>query len=64
MKIKELKKGDFFTLRPIAAPTESQVWIRGDYDRSQRKFEATRFDDASMSRMFQSTREIFTDFMF
>ena len=37
MKIKELKKGEFFTLKPTNEPKENQVFIRGDYDRSMKK---------------------------
>lgn len=29
-----LKKGDWFTLKPIAEPKDSQVYEKGDYDRS------------------------------
>ena len=64
MKIKELKRGDFFTLRPIAEPTESQVWIRGNYDRSMRLFECTRFDDISEVRYMEGHRDVYIDFTF
>ena len=42
MKIKDLKKGAFFTKKPVDNPKESQVWIRGEYDRSEKKYECTR----------------------
>ena len=38
MKIQELKKGDYFTLKPIAEPKESQVYVYDGYDRSERKY--------------------------
>lgn len=40
MKLKELKKGDFFTKKAISDPSESQVWVRGDYDRSAKKYDS------------------------
>ena len=64
MKIYDLKKGDFFTLRPIEEPKESQVWIRGEYDRSQHLYECTRFDDISEIRYLKGTREVFIGFTF
>ena len=64
MKVKELKKGDLFTKKVIETPRESQVWIRGEYDRSCGKYECTRFDDASSSCCLPGDREVFTDFVF
>ena len=29
-KLKNLKKGDYFTLKPIEEPTGDQVYIKGD----------------------------------
>lgn len=64
MTIKDLHKGDFFTLKDIEHPTEKQVYIRGDYDRSTRKYECTRFDDASSTRLFKGDKVIFTSLIF
>ena len=36
-KLKNVKQGEYFTLRPIAEPKESQVYIRGEYDRYEKK---------------------------
>ena len=54
----------FFTLRPIAEPEEDQVWVRDEYDRSLKLFEAHRFDDISEVRFFQGCHLVFTDFVF
>ena len=35
--IKNLKKGEFFTKKSIEYPTDRQVWIRGEYDHSEKK---------------------------
>ena len=34
--LKDLKKGEFFTKMPIEEPKETQVLIRGDYDRGEK----------------------------
>lgn len=62
--IKELRKGDFFTLRPLRYPTEKQVYIRGEYDRSARKYDCGRYDDISYSRLFKPDTVVYTEFMF
>ena len=64
MKISELKKGDFFTKKPTENPTDSQVWIRGDYVRSEKKYECQRFDDISAFCYLPGNKEVFTGFTF
>ena len=64
MKIKELKKGDFFTKKSIEYPKENQVFIRGDYDRSLKKFEIIRFSDCNDVQFISGEKEIFVDFIF
>lgn len=64
MTVKELKKGDFFTRKPIDAPKESQVYIRGAYDPGSRSYTCTRFDDCCRSISLQGDKEVFTDFVF
>ena len=39
MMLKNLKKGEYFTIKPIEAPTEKQVYIKGDYDRASKNYE-------------------------
>lgn len=64
MKIQELKKGDYFTVKPIAEPKESQVFVYDGYDRSDRKYVAIKFSDISSSRLFKKDTEVYTDFIF
>jgi hypothetical protein len=64
MKIRNLKKGDFFTKKPLDNPKESQVWMRGEYDRSQKKYECTRFDDMCTSCYLPGDRDVYTEFTF
>jgi hypothetical protein len=64
MTIKDLKKGEYFTLKPVEFPKESQVYIRGDYDRSEKKYSCTKFSDISEEKFFNGNKEIYTDFIF
>lgn len=64
MIIKELKKGDFFTVKSIENPTENQVWVRGDYDKSERKYECYKWADVNATRFFKGDKEVFVDFTF
>ena len=34
--LKDVKKGEFFTKKPIEEPKETQVFIRVEYDRGER----------------------------
>ena len=63
-KLKDLKRGDFFTLKPIAEPMDSQVYIRGEYDRTERKYWCGKFDDISDGRYVSGSCEINTEFTF
>ena len=64
MQLKDLKKGDWFTLKPIEYPKESQVYIKGDYDRTDKKYECSKFSDVCYSRMLKGTTTVYTDFIF
>lgn len=64
MKVRDLKHGEYFTIKPLSSPTEKQVYIRGEYDRAEKKYCCGRFDDISYSREFDGNKEVFTDFTF
>lgn len=64
MKIKDIKQGDFFTKSPIEHPKEYQVWIRGAYDREQKRYECTRFGDICAICYLPGDREVYTEFTF
>lgn len=64
MTVKQLKKGEWFTLKPISEPKENQVFIRGDYDRTEKKYECGKFSDISYSRLLKGDTEVYTDFVF
>ena len=64
MTIKELKKGEFFTLKEIDNPKESQVFIRGEYDNSSKKYSCCKFSDTNTERFLDGKKEIFVNFTF
>lgn len=64
MKIKQLKKGDFFTLKPFSDPTDSQVYVRDEYDKSEKKYWVYKFSDVNSGRFMSGEKEVFTDFTF
>ena len=58
MKLKELKKGDFFK----RTATAKAVYIRGEYDRSLKKFECTDTEDINRFIFISGEKEVFTEF--
>lgn len=64
MKVKDLKKGEFFTRKPIENPTENQVYIRGDYDREYKRYRCDKFSDISKDILLKGETEVYTDFTF
>lgn len=64
VKVKELKKGDYFTRREVKYPIEEQVFVRGEYDRSERLYLCTRFSDINSWILIKGDTEVFTDFVF
>lgn len=58
--VKSLKKGDFFKLKS----NSREVYIRGDYDRSERKYDCGAFSDISKNRYFPGEKQVFIAFEF
>ena len=61
MKLKELKKGDWFTLKNISEPKDNQVWIKDEYNRSSKKYLCIRWSDISVSREISGNKEVYTE---
>lgn len=59
MILKELKKGEYFTLKPYADPKDNQVYIKGEYDRETKKYCCGRCDDISYSRLLKGDTEVY-----
>lgn len=62
--IKNLKNGDYFTLKQIDEPTENQVWVKDEWDASERKYLAHKFSDVNTCRYFKGDKQVYIDFCF
>lgn len=63
-RIADLQVGDYFILRPHTYPTEKQVWVRGKYDRSTKKYDCYKWDDICHCKQFNPETKVFTNFIF
>ena len=64
IKVKDLKVGDFFTLSTKEVVSSSSVWIRGNYERSTRKFSCINFEDSCKERFLSGDKLVIIDFDF
>ena len=66
MKLKELKFGEYFCIRPHHEElvTGKQVYIKGEYNRSTKKYICGRCDDISYSREFRGSLDVYQDFTY
>lgn len=64
MKLRELKKGEFFTKKPIEEPKENQIWIKDSYDRSTKKWLCYSWADVNRECLIDGNKEVFTEFVF
>ena len=65
-KIKQIKKDDFFCLKPHngSEAKENEVYIRGDYIREEKKYECQKWNDINASKYFKGDKEVYQDFIF
>jgi len=64
MTLKELKRGDMFTLKDIEFPRESQVYIRGEYDRGSKTYSCIKWNDVNKEIFRKGTTKVYTEFTF
>lgn len=62
--LRNVKKGDYFTLRPVAEPKDSQVYVRGDYCRECKKYDVSKFFDINDYRFMCGDRIVYVGFHF
>lgn len=65
--IKDLKKGDFFTLKNYGEEVEvkeGNVWVRGDYDKGSKTYSCCKYSDVNHEHFFKGTKEVYIDFIF
>ena len=56
-----MELGEFFRL---SASDHAPVWVRGEYNRSTRKYECYKYDNVNYWSEFNGTRVALTDFEF
>jgi hypothetical protein len=67
MTLSELKRGEYFTLKPIAEPSADQVFIKGWFDRRADKYDCERYNRKCRDgarRMLKSSTVVYTGFDF
>lgn len=64
IKLKDLKRGEWFIRKPNEYPKEKQVFIRGDYLRGTHKYVCQRFSDISDAIYLKDETIVYTDFIF
>lgn len=64
MKLKELKQGEFLTLKQIEYPLENQVYVKDEYDNSEKKYWVYKWADVNAGRFMNGNNEVYTDFTF
>jgi len=63
--LKNVKQGDYFTLKPLEYPKENQVYIRGEYDRSEKKYNCVKWVDClGNGRNLKGDKEVYIGFTF
>jgi len=63
--LKEIKKGEMFTLKPLEYPKETQVYIKDEYLRDEKKYGCIKWWDALGNwRILKGSTTVYTDFTF
>lgn len=62
--VSQLKKGEYFTLYEYGEPLSRSVYVRGDYDRSSKRYICHKFDDFNSTHLLKGDRVVYTDFVF
>lgn len=65
VRLKDIKKGEYFTLKPIEYPSDSQVYQKDDYDRSEKKYLCIKCNDyLGTGRLLKGDKEVYVDFIY
>lgn len=68
MTLSELKRGEYFTLKPIAEPNADQVFIKGWFDRKADKYDCERYNrhprKGGTHRLLNGSITVYTEFAF
>lgn len=60
-ELRNVRRGEFFRL---ANSESAPVWVRDDYNRSTKKFEAHKYDNMGTWVNFSGSRAVYVDFSF
>lgn len=63
-KIREVKIGEYLTLKPEEFPKENIVWVRGEYNHSSKMYSLYKFSDVNHERFVKGDKECYVDFIF
>ena len=67
-QIKDLKRGDFFLVVKYKKTggdcLSTRVYVRDEYDRTEKKYYAHEYYDVCSFRAFKPTQEVIVDFEF
>lgn len=63
-KLKDIRPGTLFTRKPTETPTEAQVFIRREYDRTEKRYFCQRWADIADGIMLKGETIVYTDFTF
>lgn len=63
MELIQLNSGDYFTLKPILDPKVSQVYVRGPWNPSTKKWICWKFNDINSISEFKDDKVVYTDFI-
>ena len=63
-QLRELKKGEWFTIKELESPDESQVWVKDHYNRDDKTFTCHCFGDVNRERFFKANKAVFVGFTF
>ena len=61
IEMRRVKRGEFFRL---ANSESAPVWVRDEYNRSSKKFEAYKYDNVNYWGEFKGSRLVYVDFVF
>ncbi|MBR3564715.1 MAG: hypothetical protein IKN39_04530 [Clostridia bacterium] len=57
--LKKLKQGEYFTLKEVEEPKESQVWIKDEYDREEKAFLCYNFANTSKWKYIKGDKQVY-----
>lgn len=61
---KDIKKGTYFTKKPIFEPKESQVLVADEYDKSAKTYGHHKFSNVNDCAEMKGTAKVYVEFTF